>query len=58
MVISFCYICYDRGGKVCLAWFVGTCSDFIPPNALRRAPPVHGATGGHASQTALTSTSL
>ena len=30
---------------------VGTSSDSVPPNATRRAPPVHEATGGHAIQT-------
>ena len=43
-------------GKVWLG-SVGTSSDSIPPNASRRAPPVHEATGGHAIQTYPTATS-
>ena len=30
---------------------VGTSSDFIPPNATRRAPPAHEVAGDHAIQT-------
>ena len=45
------YFLYDSGGRISLAWFVGTRSDFIPPTTSSRAPPVHEATGGHAIQT-------
>ena len=36
--------------------FVGTSSDFIPPNASRRAPPAHEVAGDHAIQTYPTAT--
>ena len=42
-VISFFFIYDDSVGRISLAWFVGTSSDFIPP--------VHGTTGSHAVQT-------
>ena len=56
-LLSYLYGYDDSGGRVSLAWFVGTSSDFIPPTTSSRAPPVHEATGGHAIQTYPTATS-
>lgn len=50
-VISFFFIYDDSGGRISLAWFVGTSSESIPPMTSSRVPPVHEATGGHAIQT-------
>ena len=35
--LYFLYGHDDSGGRVSLAWFVGTSSDFIPPTTLLRA---------------------
>ncbi len=45
-VISFSFIYDDSDGRISLAWFVGTSSDFIPPTTTSRAPHVHETTGG------------
>ena len=37
-LLSYSYGYSDNGGRISLAWFVGTSSDFIPPTAIAAGP--------------------